>query len=935
MGKGKGRRAGYVCLMMLMVVALIGGFAPQHVQASDEFDGLRAKWREMLTGGTAYDPADGAISPAIAAISAKAKTNWESMNKTPAEPNNFLWNDLTAGTRTSSQVTAGFRRIKEIALATQTYGSVYYGNTAMIADVIMALDWMNANRYNSTKASYDNWWDWQIGAPTALNDTVILMYDYLTPTQITNYMDAINKYVPSVNKGGANLSWQAVVVALRAVIVKDSTKLTAARDALTTLFPNVVSGDGFYADGSFIQHTYYAYTGGYGANLLVDTANLMYLLKGSTWEITNVNQSNVYQWIYKSYQPFLYKGAMMDMVRGREIVRYTSQDRDAGHFIMQGVIRLSQIAPTADALAFKQMIKAWIGAETGGTTNTFYTDAPINLILLAKAIMNDAGITAASELGKYAQFPAMARAVQLRPGFGFGISMFSPKILNYEAANSENAKGWYTGLGMTYLYNNDLNQYAEDFWPTVDLYRLAGTTVTTGTYVGSQFNTKNWVGGTDLLGLYGTTGMEMNVTATTTGAPGVTSTLAAKKSWFLFDNEIVALGAGITSTDAKAVETIVENRKLNSAGNNALTVNGTVQSASLGWSQTLASVNTIHLAGNTSGADIGYFFPTAPTVQAKREARTGNWKQIKTTGITSGTNITRNYLSLALNHGGNASNQSYQYVILPGKTSAELTSYASTPDITVLANTADVQAVKETTLNVIGANFWNDAVTTVDFITSNKKASVMTKETASELEISVSDPTQANTGTIQLELDRAASGTISADAGVTVTQLSPTIKLSVNVNAAKGKSFKAKLALTPAATTVIVDNADTSGVTRVGGWAIGTSLTNKYGVDYIHDGNVSHGLKSVTMTPTLTAAGTYKVYMWWPSHANRATNAQVDIVHQGITSTVTVNEQELGGQWNLLGTYDFAAGTGGYVKIRNDGANGYVTVDAVKFEPVP
>ena len=47
-----------------------------------------------------------------------------------------------------------------------------------------------------------------------------------------------------------------------------------------------------------------------------------------------------------------------------------------------------------------------------------------------------------------------------RPGFGFGISMCSSRIYNYESINGENLHGWFTGDGMTYLYNSDLNQFA-------------------------------------------------------------------------------------------------------------------------------------------------------------------------------------------------------------------------------------------------------------------------------------------------------------------------------------------------------------------------------------------------------------------------------------------------------------------------------------------
>jgi hyaluronate lyase len=424
---------------------------------------------------------------------------------------------------------------------------------------------------------------------------------------------------------------------------------------------------------------------------------------------------------------------------------------------------------------------------------------------------------------------------------------------------------------------------------------------------------------------------------------GVASnTLTAKKSWFMFDDEIVALGAGITSSDSLPIESIIENRKINNSGNNALTVNGVTQATTLGWSQALASVQTVHLAGNVAGSDIGYYFPVAASLQAKREARTGNWKQINPRASTPSTAITRNFLTMWFNHGTNPTNQTYQYVILPNKTSAQVTSYASNPNITVLENSADAQAVKENTLNVVGINFWNDASKTINGVTSNKKASVMTKETSSGLDVSVSDPTKANTGSIQIEINKAATGTISSDTAITVTQLSPTVKFTVNVNGAKGKTFRVKFDFTgtvtppttPAGTTVIVDNVD-AGVTKVGSWTTGTAATDKYGTNYIHDSNAGQGTKSVTLTPTLTGAGTYNVYLWWPAHANRATNIPVDIVNTGGTSTVTVNQKLNGGQWNLLGSYPFAAGATGYVKVHTDGADGYVTVDAVKFEPIP
>ena len=45
----------------------------------------------------------------------------------------------------------------------------------------------------------------------------------------------------------------------------------------------------------------------------------------------------------------------------------------------------------------------------------------------------------------------------------------------------------------------------------------------------------------------------------------------------MFDDEVVCLGAGITSASGNDIATTIENYKIDSAGDNALTVDGTVQ----------------------------------------------------------------------------------------------------------------------------------------------------------------------------------------------------------------------------------------------------------------------------------------------------------------------------------------------------------------------
>ncbi len=110
---------------------------------------------------------------------------------------------------------------------------------------------------------------------------------------------------------------------------------------------------------------------------------------------------------------------------------------------------------------------------------------------------------------------------------------------------------------------------------------------------------------------------------------------------------------------------------------------------------------------------------------------------------------------------------------------------------------------------------------------------------------------------------------------------------------------------------IVLDSEDTQGVTLVGSWTDSTTVPGYQGLAYKHDGNTGKGTKSVVFTPEIPVAGQYEVYLWWTEYANRATNVPVDINHSGGTETVTVNQQTNGSQWNLLGTFQFDAGTAG------------------------
>jgi hyaluronate lyase len=364
-------------------------------------------------------------------------------------------------------------------------------------------------------------------------------------------------------------------------------------------------------------------------------------------------------------------------------------------------------------------------------------------------------------------FASMDRVVHLRPGWGLGIAMHSSRIFNFESINNENLRGWHTADGATYLYNSDLTQFSDNFWPTVDPQRLPGTTVIAGsTARQSQPGGSSVAGGATLDGF----------TAAMLRLQPDGRVLEANKSWFLFDDEIVALGSAIRATAGdRPVETVVENRLIRGTPEFTRSDDGA-------WA---------HLAGS----EIGYFFPEERAWQALREDRTGSWSLLAATG--SAAPISRRYQTIWFDHGVQPGNAGYAYALLPGFSAAQTADYSASPQFRVLENTAAVHAVVEDTLNLKAVNFWNAAEQTAAGVSSSGVASILIREWEGVVHIGIADPTQANADGLRIAIDRAAAEVLEADAAVAVEQMSPSIVLQVDTRGARGRTLRIRLRSAP------------------------------------------------------------------------------------------------------------------------------------------
>ncbi len=125
---------------------------------------------------------------------------------------------------------------------------------------------------------------------------------------------------------------------------------------------------------------------------------------------------------------------------------------------------------------------------------------------------------------------------------------------------------------------------------------------------------------------------------------------------------------------------------------------------------------------------------------------------------------------------------------------------------------------------------------------------------------------------------------------------------------------------------------DNTSATVVGTWSTGTSATDKFGSDYRYKGGGT-GAAYLQYTPNITTAGDYNVYAWYSAGANRTVAAPYIIAYNGGTTSAALNQQANGGSWNLIGTFNFALGTAGSIKVTDnyaDSAN-VVIADAIKF----
>lgn len=464
-----------------------------------------------------------------------------------------------------------------LAKTYKTEGGEFYNNSEILKLIEERLSAGQKYFYNKECKEHTNWWCWEIEFPMAINDIFVLVGDELPKELVNEVMETTKYFQPdprySGNNAGAVYSTkmplrfstaehraETVKVSLvRGILLDDDKEIILALQSLIEAWAYKddsysLNRNGFYRDGSFIHHGSIPYTAKYGNIILKEIGEILHLVRKTEFEKYLVGLKNFYDIIFTSFEPFFFKGAFTDMLNGRGISKFENHDHITGHEILNSLLLIGVDAPEEYQIKIGEVIKTEVVKDT--FYKYFENEVSPLFHNIMKDLLSDEKIKVKDYAHRLVICNKMDRIMERDEKYAVGVAMHSAPIGNYETRNDENVKGWFTGDGAYYLYDNDLEQY-KDYWKNVDYYYIPGTTEIRMDMenIDAQRSpdikplNKNMAGGLKWH-YYGAAGMEFE---------NWNGRLTSKKSWVFLSWGVLFVESGITGHGE--VYTTIANRK--------------------------------------------------------------------------------------------------------------------------------------------------------------------------------------------------------------------------------------------------------------------------------------------------------------------------------------------------------------------------------------
>uniref|UniRef100_UPI0034DE0B93 polysaccharide lyase family 8 super-sandwich domain-containing protein n=1 Tax=Streptomyces flavofungini TaxID=68200 RepID=UPI0034DE0B93 len=644
-----------------------------------------------IFAGTAASNARPETAGKLAAVDKAARANLKAMDDAGDDE---LFDGLVLGTDEAGLNTAYRRLYEiALATRTPTPDTTsgLYGDAAVQRRVIDGLVWLHERYYgDQSKGYYGNWFHWEIGISQHVSKTLVLLADEVRayrPELTRTYVASMDAYLRSGTDGdvdldsrfhtGANLADITTNRILQGALLgaDGAARIRKALvDQLTvfvTIDPYHLSHgvtDGHYADGSFIQHGSVAYTGSYGKGLLSRVVQTLKILDGTGFAHGAELVPTVFGWVRDGFAPLIFEGWMMEIVKGRAVARTDSGYTDVA-VVVEAVVDLSSLADGDRAAALKAYVKHLRATSRAYLDPARFT-SPVSIVRHADIVADDSVVPAdLNPAERSVAFNAMDKTVHRRPGYAFALARSSDRISKYEYMNGENLMPWFQGEGAHYLYlagQDQTQAYGVDYYTTVSPYGLAGVTApveqrrtvpeaygkpyydnpghplhftssseSQNKYVYFPRGTNRHSGGA-VLGSYGSAAMVQSSDAAYRDRKLLPDDFlvyrgaAATKSWFLLDDEIVVLAAGIgdPGSGGRAVTTTVDARI--AAPGDRVTLTGARADGRPWTGPGTADLRWLRYANATQDTAVGYVFLDAPPVRVSLDRVTRSRRVVRT-----------------------------------------------------------------------------------------------------------------------------------------------------------------------------------------------------------------------------------------------------------------------------------------------------------------
>lgn len=510
--------------------------------------------------------------------------------------------------------------------------SPWYQHNEVFCAILRGLDY-----WYDRKLQNPNWWWNEIGLPTSLGETLLCLKGCCDPVYIERAIPALACHQPLFHFTGQNLVWVASIQLYQGLLTDDVGLVAQSLNRVGQEIQVFPEDEGMQPDMSFHQHGKLLYSGGYGQSFVADVGRLLAFTAGTIFAFPPSQVARFARYVLDGSRWMIRGRTFEPGAIGREITR-------VGHASTRFVAGLRDLA------SFEHPRQQEAQASAAIDPNAGQSIVVGNRYFWCSDLMT-----------------------QHRPGYYLSVRMTSTRVVNADVAccGGEGRLCHHIAEGATFIMR-DGDEY-RDIYPVWNWRQIPGTTVLQER---GDFDPEALRG----LGEHAFAGGASDGQVGCAALDFSRGTLAAKKSWFFFDEGMVALGAGITASGEAPVRTTLN--QCHWRGPAYL----------FGVAQPLAAGEYQLTPGAAYWQDGVTYRILDGTGTLRLGTQRGAWSDC---GVGSSDPLTLAVMNAGLEHGVNPAGATYAYAVLPDV--AESAAFTDDPArFMILRNDATLQAVWHT-----------------------------------------------------------------------------------------------------------------------------------------------------------------------------------------------------------------------------------------------